>query len=126
MIKVLMIEPGKAPYVKEIDPGLGSLQHEVGGLIQAIYPSEEDMIAYVMNEEGKLMGLPPNRGLFDDDGDLYDIIVGNFMVVGLDEEAFGSLPDEMIEKYTKLFRYPEAFARVNGKIQCYKIEEGSV
>ena len=30
-ITVLMVEPEKKPYVKEIDPGLSSLQHEVGG-----------------------------------------------------------------------------------------------
>lgn len=35
-ITVLAVEPEKAPYVKEIDPGLESLQQEVGGDIQAI------------------------------------------------------------------------------------------
>ena len=30
-IAVLIVEPGKEPYVKEIDSGLESLQHEVGG-----------------------------------------------------------------------------------------------
>ena len=122
-MKVLIVEPGKSPYVKEIDSGLKSLQHEVGGLIQAIYPSEEDMIAYVMNEEGKLMGLPPNRGLFGEDGEMYDIIVGTFMVVGLDEESFGSLSDALIQKYAELFHYPEVFFRINGHLQCIRIEE---
>ena len=35
---VLVVEPMKEPYVKEIDPGLHSLQAEVGGDIAASYP----------------------------------------------------------------------------------------
>ena len=52
-IAVLIVEPGKEPYVKEIDSRLESLQHEVGGCIEAIYPYE-DPVALVCNEEGKL------------------------------------------------------------------------
>lgn len=37
-IKVLAVEPMQEPYVKEIDAGLKSLQKEVGGTIQAVYP----------------------------------------------------------------------------------------
>ena len=40
-IAVLIVEPGKEPYMKEIDSGLESLQHEVGGCIEAIYPYED-------------------------------------------------------------------------------------
>ena len=72
-IAVLIVEPGKEPYVKEIDSGLESLQHEVGGYIEAIYPYE-DPIALVCNEEGKLEGLPLNRALRDEDGDIYSFL----------------------------------------------------
>ena len=37
----LVVEPGKKPYVKEITFSLESLQKEVGGDIQAIYPFHE-------------------------------------------------------------------------------------
>ena len=57
-IKVLVVEPNKAPYEKEIEDGLASLQHEVGGTIQAIYPFEEE-VAIICNDEGKLEGLQP-------------------------------------------------------------------
>ena len=43
------------------------LQAAVGGDIQAVYPYE-DPVALICNEEGKLLGLPLNRALFDDDG----------------------------------------------------------
>ena len=70
---VLVVEPRKEPYVKEIDPGLHSLQAEVGGDIGATYPFS-DPVALVCNDEGKLIGLDLNRGLRDETGEIYDII----------------------------------------------------
>ena len=37
---VLVVEPGKKPYRKQIDSGLESLQKEVGGYIEATYPAD--------------------------------------------------------------------------------------
>ena len=47
-IKVLVVEPQKAPYMKEIDSSLESLQKEVGGYIEATYPWE-DPVALIVN-----------------------------------------------------------------------------
>ena len=66
---VLVVEPLKAPYLKNISGDLKSLQKEVGGLIDATYPFE-DRVAVVLNDEGKLNGLMPNRGLYNNDGTL--------------------------------------------------------
>ncbi len=85
--------------MKEIDSGLESLQHEVGGCIEAIYPYE-DPVALVCNEEGKLEGLPLNRALRDEDGDIYDVVAGTFMVVGLTDDSFGSLTVEQMQKFS--------------------------
>ena len=112
---VLVVEPGKAPYVKEIDPGLESLQHEVGGWIEAVYPFE-DPVAIICNEEGKMEGLPLNRALFTEEHGVYDIIAGTFLVTGLTEDNFGSLNDEQIKKFSDRFRCPEAFLSIDGKI----------
>ena len=65
------------PYVKEIDPDLHSLQAEVGGDIGATYPYS-DPVALVCNDEGKLIGLDLNRGLRDENGEIYDIVAGTF------------------------------------------------
>lgn len=105
-MKVLMVEPGKSPYAAEIESGLKSLQAAVGGDIQAVYPYE-DPVALICNEEGKLMGLPLNRALFDDDGHIYDIVSGNFLIVGLGEENFTDLSPDLMEKYGEQFKYPE-------------------
>ena len=92
-ITVLIVEPEQKPYIKEIDPGLSSLQHEVGGYIQAIYPFEEP-VAIICDEEAKLTGKPLNRALRDEDGHIYDVIAGSFLIVGLGGENFTSLhPD---------------------------------
>ena len=107
-IKVLVIEPEKKPYVKWIENTLKSLQNEVGGCIQAIYPWN-DLAAIVADDEGKLKGKPLNRALLDEDGRIYDIIYGTFLIVGLEEESFCSLTDEQTEKYTKVFEASEMF-----------------
>lgn len=118
-MKVLVVEPSKAPYEQEIDSGLESLQAAVGGSIQAVYPYD-DPVALVCNEEGKIMGLPLNRALSDDEGNIYDIIAGKFLIVGLGEESFDSLPDDLLEKYKEQFKCPERFVRVAGKILAVK------
>ena len=118
---VLVVEPRKEPYLKEIDPGLHSLQAEVGGDITASYPFS-DPVGLVCNDEGKLIGLELNRGLRDEEGNLYDIMAGTFLVVGLGPESFASLPPDMIQKYTEQFKRPELFASINGRIVSVPVE----
>lgn len=118
-MNVLMVEPGKAPHSVEIDGSLESLQAAVGGDIQAVYPYP-DPVALVCHEEGKLIGLPLNRALRDEDNRIYDIIAGNFLIVGLGEEDFTSLSPELTEKYAEQFRNPEDFLRIAGKIVVLK------
>jgi len=108
MIKVLVIEPGKKPYVKWIENTLKSLQGEVSGCIQAVYPWE-DKVAIVADDEAKLKDKPLNRALLDEDGGVYDIIAGTFLIVGLAEDSFCSLTDEQIAKFANLFENPEMF-----------------
>lgn len=114
-ITVLVVEPGKEPYTKEIDSGLESLQHEVGGYIQAVYPFEPP-VAIICNEEAKLEGFPLNRALRDEDGDIYDIVAGTFLVVDLTDDNFGSLTKPLIEKFTEHFKAPEQFAKLGSRI----------
>ena len=120
-LTVLVVEPMKEPYVKEIVPGLHSLQAEVGGYIAASYPFD-DPVGLVLNDEGKLIGLELNRSLRDEHGEIYDIVAGTFLVVGLGEENFTSLPPEMIQKYTEQFKKPELFANINGQLVSIPVE----
>ena len=120
-LTVLVVEPMKEPYVKEIDPGLHALQAEVGGDIAASYPFD-DPVGLVLNDEGKLIGLDLNRSLRDEHGEIYDIVAGTFLVVGLGPESFSSLSPDMIQKYTEQFKRPELFASINGQIVSVPVE----
>ena len=112
---------GVGIYLKEIDPGLHSLQAEVGGDIAATYPFS-DPVGLVCNDKGKLIGLELNRGLRDEDGNLYDIMAGTFLVVGLSEDSFTSLTPEQMQKYTEHFKQPEQFISLNGQIIALPVE----
>ena len=118
-MQVIVVEPDKEAEIREIGSGLESLQEAVGGWIEAVYPYK-DPVAIVCNEEGKLDGLPLNRALRDEDGYIYDVIAGTFLVVGLTEDNFGSLSDEFAERYLEYFRQPEVFLQVNGRIVVMK------
>ena len=60
-MNVLMVEPGMAPYEKEIN-GLEEMQAAVGGLITVIYPYKEP-VGIVANDEGILLKMEFNRSV---------------------------------------------------------------
>ena len=105
---VLVVEPGYAPYEKSIN-GLDEMQVTVGGLIQAIYPYEEQ-VAIVCNEEGLLHGLEFNRSVPRG----YGGVVGTFFICGLGEEDFCSLTPEQMEKYRKEYHKAEILIGARG------------
>ncbi len=122
-MQILIVEPECRPEVKEIDGTLKSMQKVVGGYIEAIYPFD-DAVALVANEEGKLDGLPANRGLRDEDGQIYDIVCGTFFLCGApaDSDHFTGLTAEQIEKYQKHFYTPELFLGMDGHIVCLPLD----
>ena len=77
----------------------------------------------ICNEEGKLNCLPLNRALWDEDGNLYDIISGTFFLCAAppDAENFQSLSEEQLAYYEDRFHCPEMFLNVNGKLICLPI-----
>ncbi len=119
---VLLVEPGKHPKVVEMGTGLAPLQEAVGGYIECVYPFE-DPVAVICNEEGKLEGLPLNRALRDDDGEVYDVVAGPFLVVGLTEDDFGSLSSEQIQKFECMFHQPEAFIKTGRSVIAVPIPD---
>ena len=116
MMRVLIVEPGKAPYEKEIPSTLEAMQDVVGGLIQAVYPYDEP-VALICNDEGKLQGLPYNRALRDPESwEIYDAVTGTFFLCGApeDSEDFTSLSDKQVEMCKKWFAAPEMFINLGG------------
>lgn len=121
-MRVLVVEPKRRPEVREINGTLESMQEIVGGLIQALYLFDEP-VALVCNDEGKLLGLPLNRGLRDEKGKLYDILSGTFFLCGISEDDFTSLTEEQIQHFQRTFVTPELFAQFNGRLVISPMEE---
>ena len=116
-MKVIVVEPQKKPVVREIDPGLASMQKIVGGPIEGVYPFDEP-VALICNEEGKLLNLPLNRALRDDDGNVYDIVSGTFFVCAAPpaSDRFEGLTDQQVKTYMERFAMPEMFLNVGGDL----------
>ena len=118
-MKVVMLEPNKPAYVKEIGNDLASMQEEVEGYIEIIYPFEDENIGLVCNEEGKIEGFPLNRAIRTN-GKIIDVIAGNAFICDCSEDELQSLSPQLIDKYLDKFEEPERFARVDDKIVVIK------
>lgn len=85
-IRVIYKEPGKPAEVREIPNTLEALQEAVGGYIETLTFATD--CAAIVNEEGKLRGLPANFCF------LGEVLVGNVLFVGVDGEDFCSLKEQ--------------------------------
>ncbi len=110
VIRVLKVAPGEEPVVCELNNNLSSLQEAVSidvdyvGLIEII--SIDSKVCLLLNEEGKLIGLAPNRRFGD------DILCGVFYVCGQNRSGnLTSLSDAEIEYYTNMFKEVEFISR---------------
>ena len=122
---VLLVEPNHHPRPVEIGTELEDLQNAVGGYIEVVYPFDEP-VGLVMNEEGKLEGLPLNRALRDDNGEIYDVVAGSFLVVGLTDEDFGSLTPDQMKAFEEKFHSPEVFIRMGRGIMAVPLPDEKV
>ena len=108
LIRVLKVEPGKLPKVVELKNELTALQEAVSigadyrGLIEIVSLDEDTCL--LMNEEGKLIGLQPNRRLG------WDILCGVFYVVGQNRDGdLCSLDERRLAEYAERFMVPDTF-----------------
>ena len=104
-MKILVIEPEKAPYEKEIGDDIHDMQAIVGGCIEPIYFEPKETAIAWCNDEFLLNGSQPNRIV----GNV--LVHGTFFVSGNYMNEYGewdscSLTDEQIEKYSKTFKKP--------------------
>ena len=117
MMKVLYIQVRKRPQVIEIKHTLKEMQRLVGGIISAYSPFDDGSVI-ILNDTGKIDGLEFNRVVYDENGEIADIIAGDFFIcyASPDKPEFSSLPDELIRKYSELFKTPKVFIRIDGKL----------
>ena len=89
-MKAIIKEVGQSPRVEDIKNDLQTLQELVGGYIECVMVGKG--IVLIVNEEGKLQGLPQNFPLGN------DVIVGTAVFVGNGFDGdFTDLTDEQIE-----------------------------
>lgn len=95
-MKIVIKEVGEPPRVEEVENELATFQSLVGGYIEVL--SMGDGVGLIVNEEGKLIGLPVNFGLG------YDTINGTavFVAFGNDGE-FKDLTDLQIDTIMSSF-----------------------
>ena len=124
-LDVLLVQPGMYPQKVTIGAELQDFQDAVGGSIAASYPFD-DPVAIVYNDEGKLTGLPLNRALRDEHGQMYDAVAGTFLVVGLGEEDFASMTPQLAQKYEKHFHQPEAFIKLGKRLLVVPVPDEAV
>ena len=101
-IQVVIVEPMKKPYKKTIPNHLDAMKEIVGGWIENVFIGETETgarIGMVVNEEGKLIGLPPNRAIRN-----FDILVGTFFITAYNLEGDNvSLTDKEAERFIRQF-----------------------
>ena len=127
MIKAVLVKPGEPAKTIEFEHTLEEMQQLVGGgLIQQICPFKDDAVL-ICNDEGKLLGMPLNRALYDSHGRMYDIIAGDFFICRAlaGSDTYSSLTENQIKKYTDRFRYPETFHRTWNGIEAVQVKPHS-
>lgn len=138
-MKALLIPVGEAPKVVEVD-GLEDLQKFVGGYIESAGWIMDDDPAIYVNEEGKFNGCMPNRavyapkewegrtlydGTFCREGQVLDIIYGDFVAIGFDPGTGSDkdITDEQIERVMARFSgSPEA--DLSGGSEFIRLQHG--
>ena len=112
-ITVLKVEPGKAPEQVTIPNTLKAMQELVGGHIEVINYQGACLIC---NEDGKLLGLEPNRRIGQ------DVIVGTFFLANSDLEGrMFSLSEEDLAHFQQQFAQPEA-PHAEGRAGCIRLQ----
>ena len=107
MIRILLLPVGGRPEVRNINPDLESQQAIVGGLIEHV--RLDGNLILVVNEEGKCIGLKPNRALRDKAGRRFDVVVGDAFITriaGPVVEDYVDLTDADVAHWSRVFERP--------------------
>ena len=118
-MKVIVLRPHQRACVEEIGNDLTSYQKLVGGYIEIIAPFS-DGVVIVCNEEGKINGLPLNRAIRDEDGNVVDIIAGTAFLCDGSGEKLKELEEHQMKILLAQFLFPEEFAMLDGEIMVFQ------
>lgn len=104
-MRILVFEPLKEPYVKDIEDDIQAMQEVVGGSIEPIYFEQTNDALCWCNDEFLLNGSKPNRIVGN------TLVHGTFYISGNCLNEYGewdscSLTDDQIKKYSEMFETP--------------------
>lgn len=125
-ITVLLIQPMKPPQVIKIPNEKKIMESIIGGKMEEYHPFGDD-VALICDRSSK-DNKPLNRAIYSEpDGngkrELMDNIAGNFLIcyAPINETEYKSLHDNLIKKYSEMFRYPERFYQNGDSISSVKV-----
>lgn len=116
-MRILVVEPEKTPYEKEISGDISSMQKIVGGWTEVVYPYQEK-VCLVCNDESSINGMPCNRLIEEIDF----VICGNFFLCGIENGDFSSLDTKQIEYFKKKYDKKEIFLKSEQGIGVLRID----
>lgn len=125
-LTAIVVDFERKPKIVQIKRGYEELQRIVGGTFSVVYPFADE-VGLVVNDEGKLLGLPLNRSLridgeLRDQGEVYDIIAGKFLVLGIKDDGWCDLSEELQAKFMARFATPECFLNIGGRTRPFPIK----
>ena len=92
-MEVIYCKVGEPAKQVEIEGKLEEFQEMVGGHIEVVPYEGINGIVYILNEEGKLKGLKPNKTIFEG----RDMIVGDFVVAAIGDDDIAGLNERQKE-----------------------------
>lgn len=109
-LRIAVIEPLKAPYIKVIPFDMDAISEIIGGYAETV-PYGKENILLLCNEDGLRLELPPNRVIFDEYGFPIHKIHGTFIACRYGDYDIDSLNDKQEkEVLTGYLSSPMSFA----------------
>ena len=105
-MRTILLAPGEAGVIMDIPNELHALQKAVDGYIEVL-PLRGGLIA-IINEEGRINGLPFNRAVYGRQMDPVDFIFGNVIVCGDAGEEFRGLTEDEVKTLLDKHRDPKS------------------
>ncbi len=104
-IDVMIVEADKRPYMVSIPNDMENIKEIVGGEVNISIMDGKD-VALICDRDGLEDGREPNRILFDNEGEPYDIVYGNFVLTGVKDNDIISLSQDDAKEYYLEFHQP--------------------
>lgn len=119
VMKAVLINPLEEPKEITLRHTLGEMQAAVGGLIEPIYL--DDNIVCIVNDEGKINGMLPNRAMRDEEGNIVDVSFGPMLFLRDNGTDFCTLKQNDVKMIMEKFKYPEVLIMINGEPVTIKL-----